>query len=215
MTSPTEPATGSTAREVAPRSAKRTSIFGNFFNKKDTMGPTSPSAETAPSIPAKEPGAAVTSSTAPQIEDPVNTTTTDSTATPVAATTEPSATALDSTATPTATDSTKPARRTSFFNTLGTKKERKTDATSDAEGTDGEGRRSSKFGGLFRKPSRAVANGKTPGTESSTPGTEVLKASTESPAPISKESPVTSSGTENSPEVATAGHTQTPVQATA
>ncbi|KAL8794463.1 MAG: hypothetical protein Q9195_002936 [Heterodermia aff. obscurata] len=212
-TSLTEPATGTGIRESAPKSTKRSSIFGNFFNKKDTTSPASPSTETPPAIPAKEPDNATTSSTAPQIEDPVEAST-ENAATPVAAP-EPSAPVLDSTATSAAPDNAKPARRSSFFNALGTKKERKTDATSDAEGTDGEGKKSSKFGGLFRKPSRAVPNGKPSTTPASNPGTEALKASVEPAVPISKDVPTAGDDTEVPAESATAAHTQTPVQATA
>ena len=50
----------------------------------------------------------------------------------------------------------KERRRSSFFGTLGSKKERRSEATSDSEVTDGEGKKVGKLGGLFRMPSRAA-----------------------------------------------------------
>lgn len=72
------------------------------------------------------------------------------------------------TATPTL-EATKEKRRQSFFGTISGKKERRTDTASDAEGTDGEGRKSSgnKLGGLFRKASRSTKGPSAPMTESS------------------------------------------------
>ena len=214
VASPTEPITPGGARETAPKSTKRSSIFGNFFNKKDNTTPTSPSTETAPAVPAKDSETPVTSPTAPQIEDPVSKTPADTTTAPAAASTETPATAADSSATPVA-DNAKPARRTSFFNTLGSKKERKPDVTSDTEAADGEGKKASKFGGLFRKPSRAVPNGKTTTTESSNPGTEALKAAVEpSTSTAGKEAPVADEAA-NPTETTAADQSSTPIKASA
>lgn len=92
------------------------------------------------------------------------------------------------TATP-APEATKEKRRQSFFGTISGKKERRTDATSDAEGTDGEGRKSSgnKLGGLFRKASRSTKAPSAPMTESSLPGpiSEDTAATTEA-APMTE-----------------------------
>lgn len=52
--------------------------------------------------------------------------------------------------------------RSSFFGTLGSKKERRAEATSDSEVTDGEGKKVGKLGGLFRMPSRAAQGAKRP-----------------------------------------------------
>lgn len=56
----------------------------------------------------------------------------------------------------------KERRRSSFFGTLGSKKERRAEATSDSEVTDGEGKKVGKLGGLFRRPSRAAQGAKRP-----------------------------------------------------
>ena len=56
----------------------------------------------------------------------------------------------------------KERRRSSFFGTLGSKKERRAEATSDSEVTDGEGKKVGKLGGLFRRPSRAAQSVKRP-----------------------------------------------------
>ena len=95
------------------------------------------------------------SSTAPQLDNPV----TSSTAEPTAASTETPATTAEANTAAATTSPTSPTdkRRTSFFGNLGTKKERRAGATSDNELTDGEGKKQSSggFGGLLRKASRA------------------------------------------------------------
>lgn len=95
------------------------------------------------------------SSTAPQLDNPVATSTAETTA----ATTETPATTTEATAPASATTPLSPTdkRRTSFFGNLGTKKERRAGATSDNELTDGESKKqaSGGFGGLLRKASRA------------------------------------------------------------
>lgn len=66
----------------------------------------------------------------------------------------------------------KPKRRTSIFNSLGTKKEKKSgEPGSETEVTEGEAKKSplpQKLGGLFRKPSKAVASEETPAQPTST-----------------------------------------------
>lgn len=56
----------------------------------------------------------------------------------------------------------KERRRSSFFGTLGSRRERRAEATSDSEVTDGEGKKVGKLGGLFRRPSRAAQGAKRP-----------------------------------------------------
>ena len=139
-------------RDTAPKPNKRASLFGGFFGKKDpAAAPTT--AETAPSVPAKEEPSTV-SNTAPQLENPVTDSPTEPTTGTVAS--ETPATAAGST-TPGATTTPTDKRRSSFFTNLGTKKERRTGATSGDELTDGEGKKQSQggFSGLLRKASRA------------------------------------------------------------
>lgn len=153
----TSPTTGT----ATSKTNKRGSIFGNFFGKKEAQSPVT---ETTPAVPSKETEPSGVSAAAPQLEDPVKSTETDTsvtsepTAVPnettTAATTEPTAPVAESATTP---EATKPNRRSSFFNNLGSKKERKSDLASESENTDGEGKKSSKLGGLFRKPSRATS----------------------------------------------------------
>jgi hypothetical protein len=57
----------------------------------------------------------------------------------------------------------KDKRRTSFFNTLGSRKEKRSEPVADADPVDAEGKHKAgstsplpKFGGLFRKPSRGA-----------------------------------------------------------
>lgn len=72
----------------------------------------------------------------------------------------PETTATDATAA-TPDVAPKDKRRQSFFGNISGKKEKKVEATSEGEGTDGEGKKSSgiKFGGLLRKASRSVKSG--------------------------------------------------------
>ena len=79
-----------------------------------------------------------------------------------------------------------PEKRRSFFNNLGSRREKRPDATSDTDTTDGEGKKANagKFGGLFRKPSRAIPNGK-----NATDSTSPTAKESESPAAVAKETP--------------------------
>lgn len=107
-----------------------------------------------------------------------------------------------------ASDSTpgpKEKRRASLFGNLGTtKKKEKSEATSDAEGTDGEKKNSAanKLGGLFRKPSKAVkADEKkaTPATSESKPIAEGTEAETKA-EPVAKDEPSTNGPADTKPE---------------
>lgn len=186
-------ATGDGAADVTPTSAtsktpatatnmsklgKRNSVFGGLFGKKDT--PRSTATETAPVVPAKDQPVkdepSTVASTAPQLDNPVTSSTTGTTAGAAteapttastgvaAATSEPAVEkavepAAGSSAAPPVAATTTPTdkRRTSFFSGLGTKKEKSAGATSGDESTDGEGKKSGGVGGLFRKASRAVS----------------------------------------------------------
>ncbi|KAL8673227.1 MAG: hypothetical protein Q9168_002339 [Polycauliona sp. 1 TL-2023] len=215
-----EPSAASTLpRETAPKANKRNSIFGNFFAKKETPAATSPSAttpanETAPIVPAKDTEPAPVSHVAPQPEASATETvpTLDSNA--PAPTTEATS-ATTPTTSPMSPDTAKANRRTSFFSNLGTKKEKRSGGVSDAEGTDGEGKKSGGFGGLLRKASRAQ------GPRSASKPAATLEGATESEAaaPISKDATTTgTTGTtsgENVPESTLAASQQTPVQAAA
>ena len=222
----TESSVTPAAREPTAKSNKRNSIFGNFFAKKETPArtPEMTSNETAPAVPAKDAEPAASSPVMPSKENNVN----DSApAVDAAPTTETApTTGATETAAPTATSTsavspdTKANRRSSFFSNLGTKKEKKTGGVSDAEGTDGEGKKSGGFGGLLRKASRAQgpksASKPTPASDGA--------ANTEAPAPISKDTPtegtLTNGGTTTGdvvpePTTKTTTSQQTPVQASA
>ena len=157
-------------------------------------------------MPAKDEQSAV-SSTAPQLDNPV----TSSTAEPTAATTETPTTSTEAAAPAAAASplSSTDKRRASFFGNLGTKKERRTGATSDNELTDGEGKKQSPggFGGLLRKASRAQK-----GSSSATSGNVPLPTETSADATTNGE---TLAGKPAATEVATGTHKQTPVSATA
>ncbi|KAL8771191.1 MAG: hypothetical protein Q9209_003362 [Squamulea sp. 1 TL-2023] len=134
--STTEPSVSTTPRETAPKANKRNSIFG-FFGKKESQATNIPTEtttanEAAPIVPAKDTEPAAISHGAPQPE-----------------------TSATETTSPVSPDTTKANRRSSFFSNLGTKKEKRTGGMSDAEGTDGEGKKSGGFGGLLRKASLA------------------------------------------------------------
>lgn len=107
-----------------------------------------------------------------------------------------------------ATESTpgvKEKRRTSLFGNLGTtKRKEKSEATSDAEGTDGEKKSSAanKLGGLFRKPSKAVKSEEkkpTPSNSETKPIAEGTETETK-PEPLAKDEPSTNGPTETKPE---------------
>ena len=210
ITEGTAPVVADTASPTTKQN-KRASIFG-FLNKKSGEVPTSKEvSKETPAVPAKD--AAVTSSTAPQL-DPVDTSipaeSAVATETPAAATTETSAEphhnplsaventpeakaankqkeggdlfsfmkkkkaevdekkAVDSTegvaaaekTEGTATSPNTEKRRSSFFNSLGGKKER---------GVSPEGDKKSGLGGLFRKSSKSVKPTTGPVTDSSAP----------------------------------------------
>ncbi|KAL8839502.1 MAG: hypothetical protein Q9170_001725 [Blastenia crenularia] len=206
-----------TSREATPKANKRNSIFGNFFGKKESTFTATPTAasniaqEPAPAVPAKDIEPAATSPAIPQAETAVTEASPKIDTAPPAATTETTAAATSAT-TPVSPD-TKANRRSSFFSNLGTKKEKRTGGVSDAEGTDGEGKKSGGFGGLLRKASRAQGNKPAPKPIPATDGA----ADKEAPAPISKDAPATDMTTNGEPttEPPTMAPQQTPVQATA
>ena len=225
-----ETSSGTPAREPAPRSNKRNSIFGSLFGKKEAAtSPTSATNEAPPLAPAKDSEPAAVSATAPQLSDPVKDiapATETAAAAPVSEPAVPeTAPATTSTTSPVSPETTKANRRSSFFSNLGTKKEKKINTTSDTEVTDGEGKKSGGFSGLLRKASRA--QGARP--SKATAPTTGAATEAEAPAPADKETAATEPTTngetatepsagavaETAPETTTAAPQQTPVQATA
>ncbi|MCJ1314197.1 hypothetical protein MMC25_007877 [Agyrium rufum] len=183
----------------APK-AKRASVFGGLFSRKESQaGPKetpkeapmeapveaaipaeapmmeAPREEAAPAVPSKDVEPAPVSETAPTLDNPVSNIPIEITGVQEAGN---EAAAADTSATSAATkpattpEATKEKRRQSFFNLAG-KKDKKVDATSDAEGTDGEGKKenvTSKLTGIFRKASRSNKGGSSgPVTDASTP----------------------------------------------
>ena len=182
---PTSTASKTPAAGTTSKASKRNSVFGSFFGKKDS--PKSTAAETGPAVPAKDVPAKDESSTvaatAPQLDNPVKSPTTDATTSATAdAVIKPTEPAPEKAAEPTAAGNASPApatastpsdkRRTPFFSGLGTKKEKRAGATSGDELTDGEGKKSGGVGNLFRKASRAASK---PAANSAT-GTPATKA---------------------------------------
>ncbi|KAL8985541.1 MAG: hypothetical protein Q9177_004408 [Variospora cf. flavescens] len=217
----TETPANTTARDTtAPKANKRGSIFSGFFAKKEpsfTATPTTNTAatETAPVVPNKDAESVATSPIVPQQETAVSETAPKvDTAVPSSTTeTAPITTSTTSPVSPVSPDTSKASRRSSFFSNLGTKKEKRTGGVSDAEGTDGEGKKSGGFGGLLRKASRAQGPKSTSKPAATTEGAP----STEAPAPISKDAPTTETLThgEAVPESTMTSTQQNPVQATA
>ncbi|KAL9003439.1 MAG: hypothetical protein Q9188_003689 [Gyalolechia gomerana] len=203
------------AREPTSKANKRNSIFGSFFSKKEPSASTTPATnittqEAVPAVPTKDTEPTTTSPTVPPTETAAKETapTVDTNA-PATTTETPAST---SATTPISPDTTKANRRSSFFSNLGTKKEKRAGGVSDAEGTDGEGKKSGGFGGLLRKASRAQGHKPAP---KPTPATDGV-ADKEAPAPISKNTRSTepTTNSEAVPESTTTA-AQTPVQAAA
>ena len=169
---PTTSPTGTTSSKPT----KRNSVFGGLFGKKETT--TSPTTtETSPAVPAKnEP--AVVSPTAPQLDNPVVSSATDTT-TPAAATKTDPTSAAEPTAPASPTSFTN-KRRTSFFSNLGTKKEKKIGPAPSDEVAEGDAKKqgSGGFSGLLRKASRAQ-----PKKDSNAPVTDPAEV------PMPKETP--------------------------
>lgn len=104
----------------------------------------------------------------------------------------------------------KDKRRSSFFDTISGRKDKKPDGTSESEATDGEGKKPNKLQGLLRKASRSAKPAHSPVINSSTP-----------PAPPAKDGEVptvggsvpTSDGIQSTkePKTATTGETEEPV----
>ena len=187
---PTSAASKTPASGTTSKASKRNSVFG-FFGKKDS--PKSPTAETGPTVPAKDVPAkdepSTVAATAPQLDNPVKSPTTDATTSETAdAVTKPTEPVPEKAAEPATASSASPAaatattpsdkRRTSFFSGLGTKKEKRAGATSGDELTDGEGKKSGGVGGLFRKASRAAskpAASSAPATKTAAPDAAAAK----------------------------------------
>ena len=146
-----------TTKDASGKPNKRASVFGGLFGKKESH--TAPATtETAPAVPAKDEPATV-SSTAPQLDNPVPSSTDENTAPttePIKAGVTPAADATALTTGTTSATTPTDKRRASFFSGLGTKKEKKSAATSGDELTDGETKKQGGgFSGLLRKASRA------------------------------------------------------------
>ncbi|KAL5334714.1 Pleckstrin homology domain-containing protein [Aspergillus crustosus] len=190
--------------QVAPAKAKRSSIFGNFFQKV-----TSPSHEKSEKEAAAPAEPAPVASTAPQLDNPV-----EEAAKPIepeSVTAAPEAEAAkDATPaeTPAATESpaatTKDKRRTSFFSSFGKKK-----GDSDSEAAETEPKaKGNKLGGLFRKPSKAVKpEAKETAETKAEPASET--------APVEESKPAETAPTTEEAKPVTVAATSTPVQAAA
>lgn len=214
-----ESSLGHSSREAHQKPNKRNSIFGNLFGKKESPSPGAKDFATTTSSKGSDPTAV--SATAPRLEDPITTgssepSTTAPASTTAADTTETSA-LVDSPSVPaTSPEPGKEKRRSSFFGNLGTKREKRTDVTSDADIPDGEGKKSTpaKFGGLFRKPSRVASSGNRSGNNATSP-TPNVPESIESPVSGGKDVPADTGDAGATPEPATGPAQHTPVSATA
>ena len=150
------------------------------------------------------------SSTAPQLDNPVTSPATETTA----ATTETPTTTAETSTPAAAISPISPTdkRRTSFFGNLGTKKERRTGATSDNELTDGESKKqnSGGFGGLLRKASRVQKSSSSAAPKDAANVPLPTEAATEATTngETLAEKPATTAGE-------TGTHEQTPVSASA
>lgn len=166
-------------KKEEPKSAaktKRASIFGNFFNKVASPSKEKTEEEVGP-----------VASTAPQLENPVD----ENAAKPIepeSVTEAPAVEAVAASETPAVVAETSDKeevtapevkRRTSLFGTLG--KKTKTESTSD-----GEGKKTNKLGGLFRKPSKAVKSEED--KKEATPA-ETIPEGEDKPEPITKDAP--------------------------
>ena len=215
-----ESSTGHSGRDAHQKPIKRNSIFNSFFGKKEATSPLTKDSTTT--SPTKDSEATAVSATAPRLDDPVGIgssepSTTAPVSIPSANTAEGSALVDTPSAQATTPDPAKEKRRSSFFGTLGTKKEKRSDVTSDTDIADGEGKKSAptKFGGLFRKPSRAATSGNR-NSNNATSATPAVIEPTESPTSTSKDAPVIPDDTGAASGPASTGHTQhTPVTATA
>ena len=194
--------TGITTTPTAPKTSKRNSVFGSFFNKKETAK--EKEKDLAPAVPAKDAEPVPVAATAPQIEEPVTTKSEEPTMnvtlptegtidTPVAATSAGETMATKTTAT---TPDAKEKRRQSFFN-LGGKKEKKSEATSDSEGAEKSGSATAKLGNVFRRASRSAKPASSTVTDSGVPP-QISKDTTTATEPTATE-PMAS---ENNPATA-------------
>ncbi|KAH2762336.1 hypothetical protein KXW10_009805 [Aspergillus fumigatus] len=198
------------AESPAPKS-KRTSLFGNFFQKV-----TSPSHEKSEKEAAAHAETSAVSSTAPQLENPVE----EAAVKPIepenvtaASATEAEAPKEAAAQSPAAeTPAGKDKRRTSFFGNFGKKK-----GDSDNEGTDGDAKaKGNKLGGLFRKPSKAVKldNKEAAAKEEDKAEPTAQETSAEAAPAEDASKPAEAPATEEA-KPATVAATTTPVQAAA
>ncbi|KAL2853753.1 Pleckstrin homology domain-containing protein [Aspergillus pseudoustus] len=190
------------AEPVAPAKSKRTSIFGNFFQKV-----TSPSHEKTEKEAAAPTETTAVASTAPQLDNPVEEAAKPIEPESVTAAPEVEAAkeaAPESPAAESPAAATKDKRRTSFF-AFGKKK-----GDSDTETAETEVKpKGNKLGGLFRKPSKAVK------PETKEPETKADNAEAVAEATPAEESskPADAPATEEAKPVVAS--TSTPVQAAA
>ena len=184
------------------KSTKRGSVFGGLFNKKDTpKAPTESTTApaTTPAVTSTKDEPTAVSSTAPQLENPVTAPTpapdsgkaeaaaaSNGDPAAIAAAIAASSTTADSISAKTPT-SNADKRRTSFFGGIGSKKEKKSGATSGDELTDGENKeKSGGFGHLLRKASRAT---KPKPSTSGAPAVPSTKTAEPTEVPLPKETP--------------------------
>ncbi|KAL4875836.1 Pleckstrin homology domain-containing protein [Aspergillus karnatakaensis] len=196
------------AEQAAPaQKAKRSSIFGNFFQKV-----TSPSHEKSEKEAAAPAEPAPVASTAPQLDNPV-----EEAAKPIepeSVTAAPEVEAAKDATTPgetSATESpaatTKDKRRTSFFSSFGKKK-----GDSDTEAAEGEPKaKGNKLGGLFRKPSKAVK----PESKETTEGEAKTETATEATPVEESSKPAETVATTEETKPTPVAAASTPVQAAA
>jgi hypothetical protein len=199
------------AESPAPKS-KRTSLFGNFFQKV-----TSPSHEKSEKEAAAPAETSAVSSTAPQLENPVEEAAVKpiepETVTTAAAATEAEAPKETAAQSPTAeTPAGKDKRRTSFFGNFGKKK-----GDSDNEGADGEAKaKGNKLGGLFRKPSKAVKlDNKEASAKEEDKAEPTAQETSAEAAPAEEASKPAEAPAAEEAKPATVAATSTPVQAAA
>jgi len=207
-----EIATTPAARETLPKPNKRASIFGGLFGKKEAASPAA--TETTPAVPVKDESATIPS-TATQLDTPM----TQPPIEPVTGTMAngTSATATEPTRPGAASTGTTDRRRSSFFNTLGNKKERRTGTTSGDELTDSEGKKqaSGGLGGLLRKASRAQkGSSSAPREAADIPLPKETPAAASTLPSAAEEKPVLSEGEVGSNAI-NQPHEQTPVSAAA
>ena len=210
-----------TVSSAAPKSSKRSSVFGSFFNKKEM--PKEKEKEIAPAVPAKDAETMPITAIAPQIEESaamkaeqpmMNVTAPGETATEASAVSAPAGETMPTKATAITPD-TKEKRRQSFFN-LGGKKEKRSEATSDTEGAEKSGSataRGAKLGNVFRRASRSAKPTSSTVTDSGTP--PPISKDTEPVAEPAAVEPISSEANPMATENTMSGSTPATVSASA